>query len=327
MTRSAADIGSSDDAAQSDSRCPACGRPLVRLVRGRCPLCDYLIEQEPVTSNDQTPYTRSEHFGRRAWWSMCIWMWGAGAGRLGHLALMQTSPAARRFSRVNVVLLAATVAVCWVWLGGWHSVRIVPGPIDEATVNPSGWGWFLLASTPADAPPLPDDAGRTVAWWWNPPTAILGAACALAWSLILGWLLQAILRRGVERSLRPSFRRQGRLGAALRYSTAWVIPLIVVGLVLLLLPLCRLAAVADWPVKLPESFVFVPAAVVAAFALSMGWFGLVRLGATVPVRTRGRVVLFCGLWAPLIAAALVVGSFVGLARLLEVISPVLRFQW
>ena len=258
---------------------------------------------------------------------MCKWVWGAGSGRLAHLALMQASPASRRFSRINVALVCLTAMVCWSWLGGWQPVRVVPGATDSAAQSPAGKGWLLLASAPPGGQPRPGGAGRIVAWWWNPLAAMLGAGLALFAAVILGWLLLAVLRAGVERSLRRRYRGQERLQAALRYGTAWAVLLIPAGLILLALPICRMAAVADWPVQPPESFVYVPAAVAAAFALLMFWFGLIRTAATVPVRTRGRVVLFCGLGMPLVAAALTAGSFVGLSKLLEVLGQTLEIQW
>ena len=329
MSESTTDLGSRRGLPRAETRCPACGQPLARLVRGRCPLCDYPVEDEPVTGQDRTPYAQSGHYGRRAWWAMCKWIWGAGAGRLAHLALMQSSAASRRFGRVNAALVVLTVAVCWLWLSGWHAVRVLPGTEDGEALTPSGKGWLLLAPTSGEAPAPagPPQGGRIVSWWWNPPQALLGSFLAFAGGVILAWLLLAILRAGVERSLRRRYRGQERLGAALRYSTAWAVPLIPAGLILLPLPLCRLAAVAGWRVQPPETFVYVPAAVVAAFGVLMWWFGLIRTASTVPVRTRSRVVLFCGLWMPLIGAVLAAGSFVALLRLQDMLTRVLRLQW
>ncbi|MHC4066987.1 MAG: hypothetical protein ACYSUI_21125, partial [Planctomycetota bacterium] len=149
MSESTTHPGTHRDLPGPDARCPACGQQFTRLVRGRCPLCDYLIEDEPVTGEDLTPYAQSGQYGRRAWWVMCKWVWGAGAGRLAHLALMQASPASRRFSRVNLALVALTVAVCWLWLGGWHAVKVVPGVLQAARTSPSGKGWFQVALAPA----------------------------------------------------------------------------------------------------------------------------------------------------------------------------------
>ena len=136
MSESTTDVGSRPGLPRAETRCPACGQPLARLVRGRCPLCDYPVEDEPVTGEDRTPYAQSGQYGRRAWWAMCKWIWGAGAGRLAHLALMQSSAASRRFGRVNAALVVLTVAVCWLWLSGWHAVRVLPGTEDgEARPN------------------------------------------------------------------------------------------------------------------------------------------------------------------------------------------------
>lgn len=308
-------------------RCPACGQQLTELVRGRCPLCDYAIADEPVTNEDHTPYAESDHYGRRAWWGMCKWLWGAGAGRLAHLGLMRSSRASRRFGRINLLLLSVAAAVCCLSLSGWHAVKVVPDATDNAPQSPSGRGWCQVVSMPAGTPIRHDGPGRIVAWWWNAPQALIGSAMAFVGALVLMAVLMAVLRRGVERSLRPRYRGQERLRAALGYATAWGLPLILAGLILALRPICRAAALADWPVQPPETLVYVPAAVIAGLGVFMSWFGLMRLASTVPVRSRRRVSLFCGLWMPLIVVALIGGSAWGLLLLHDVAASALQLQW
>jgi len=309
------------------ARCPACGHRLTELVHGCCPLCDYVIADEPVTNADHSPYAESEHFGRKAWWAMCTWVWGAGAGRLAHLGLMRPSPASRRFGRINLLLLALVVAVCGLTLSGWHAVEIVPDAPDNAPQSPSGKGWYELASLPAGTPIGHSGPRRIIAWWWNPPQALIGAALAFLAALILMAVLMAILRLGLERSLKRRYRKQGRLAAALSYATAWSLPLIPAGLILALLPVCRLVAVADWPVQPPETIVYGLAAAMALLGVFMWWFGLLRLAATVPVRSRRKAAALCGLWMPLIAAALIAGSVWGLSLLHDAGTLSLHMQW
>ena len=309
------------------ARCPACGQRLTELVRGRCPLCDYAVVDEPVTTADHTPYAESEHYGRKAWLGMCGWVWGAGSQRLAHLGLMQSSPASRRFRRANLLLMAATVAVCCLSLSGWHAVEVVPDATDNEPQTPAGRGWYQVASLASSTAVRNTEAGRIVAWWWNPPQALAAAALGLTTTLAMSAVLMAILRRGVERSLRRPYRGQQRLAAALGYATTWGLPLIPAGLILALLPLCRVAALADWPIKPPAAVVYVSAAVIAAAGIASWLFGLVRLATTVPVRSRRAVAMFCGLWMPLIAAALIVGSMWGLLAAWGILVPALDLGW
>lgn len=324
MTGSTADLKTVRDL---PARCPACGHRLTELVRGRCPLCDYAIVDQPVTNEDHAPYAESEHYGRKAWWGMCMWLWGAGGGRLAHLGLMRSSPASRRFGRINLLLLALAAAVCSFSLSGWHGVPFVPDAPDNEPQSPSGRGWCQAASMSAETPIRQDGPRRIIAWWWNVPQALVGSALAFVAALVLMALLMAVLRRGVERSLQRRYRGQQRLAAALGYATAWGLPLIPAGLILALLPICRVAAVADWPVQPPETIVYIPVAVVALLGVFMWWFGLLRLAWTVPVRSRRTVALFCGLWMPLIAAVLIAGSIWGLLRLREAGAAALQLQW
>ncbi len=297
-------------------------------MRGRCPLCEYQIEDEPVTAEDTTPYAQIEKPGRREWWMMTKWVWAAGAGRLSHLSLMRASPAARRYAGKTLNLVVLVGAICWLALTGWHAVNLLPVEAGGDPTEPVGRGWCTLASAPARTPVPSANPSRVIAWWWNPPLAASGAVAALVWGLILGRLLLVILRRGVERSLTERYRGQERLSAALCYSTAWAMPLVPAGLVLALLPLSRLAMVGDWPIKPPTVFMYVPAAVVAGFGAFMVWFGLIRLAMTVPVRARTRAVVFCGLGMPLIAAVLILGSIWGLGRLqTDLLTYWLQVQW
>ncbi len=308
------------------ARCPACGHPTDRLVRGRCSLCHYQIEDEPVTAADATPYAQCPRPTRRDRRRMLWWTWSAGAGRLSHLSLMQVSPAARHFARKNLNGVILTGALCWLTLTGWHAVRALPVEAGGQPPAPAGYGWLRLAASPGPVPA--GDPTRVIAWWWNPPLASAGALVALILGLLISRLLLRILRRGVESALLPKYRGQQRLSAALHYATAWLYPLIPAGLVLAVSPLCGLAAVADWPVQVPVTAAYSLAALLGGAAGIMVWFGLIRLAATVPVRSRTRVVVFCAVGMPLIAAALVGGPAWGLWWLqTRHLTAWLQLQW
>ncbi|MCP4249816.1 MAG: hypothetical protein GY778_22465 [bacterium] len=290
-------------------------------------MCDHPVEDEPVTGPDLTPYAKSERFGRRAWWSMSKWVWTAGAERIAHLALMQDSPAARRFSRVNAGLLIVVAAVCGLALGGWHAVKLIPGAPEASAPAPSGQGWRLVVTAPTGTASSRATPGLIVAWWWNPLQAATTMAVGAVVALLLSWVLMALLRTGVESALRRRYRGQERLASALRYSTAWAIPLAPAGLILALWPLWRVADVGNWSVQPSEAAAYVPAVVIAAFSLLLWWLGLIRLGLTVPVPTRRRVAVFVGLIMPLIAAGVIGGTLVGLSRLHGLIDRHWPLHW
>ena len=259
---------------------------------------------------------------------MTKWMWTAGAGWLSHLSLMRASPAARRYAWRSLLAVAMTGAICWLALTGWHAVTMLSVEAGGQSPEPVGRGWVTLATVPTGTVYLAHNPSRVIAWWWSPAQASIGAACALIWGFVICMFLLGVLRRGVERTLLPQYRGQHRLSAALCYSAAWAMPLVPAGLILALLPLCRLAAVGEWLVQPPPTFVYVPAAVVAGLAAVMLWFGLIRLALTVPVRARTRVVLFCGLGMALITAALTLGSVWGLRWLqTNLLSPWLQLLW
>jgi hypothetical protein len=258
---------------------------------------------------------------------MTKYIWGAGDGRLSHLSLMRASPAARRYARRTLYPVVLVGAICWFALTGWHGVKAISVEAGGQARQPTGSGWYALATAPLEVGEATSNPSRITAWWWNPPLAFLGSLAALVWGYILYRLLLAIVRVGVERSLLPRYRGQQRLSAAVYYAVAWSVPLVPAGLILILLPLCRLAEVSDWLIRPPTAFVYVPAAVLGGFAVFMGWFGLVRLAATVPVRARTRVFLFCGLWMPLIAAILTAASIWGLGWLQQTTAARLQLQW
>jgi len=308
-------------------RCPACGHRLPQPLPERCPLCDFQVSEEVVTAEDRTPYALSERYGRKAWWATWRWLWGAGRERLGHLGLMRSSSASRRFARVVLARFAAVLTLCALALAGWHAVT--PTSLEEA-INPggpSGRGWLPVARAPEELAPRLAAHGGVAALWWNPAQALVGATIVLVTVLVLGKLMSCSLRRGVERSLGRRHRGQMRLSAALEYAAAWSVPLIPAALVLALLPLCRVAAVADWMVQPGAAVVYVPAGALAALGVLAWWFGVARLALTVPVAARRRVFLFSVIWFPLGCAVVLAGVVLGWLSLRDRLVPLLGLQW
>lgn len=308
-------------------RCPACGRPLVNLTSGRCPICDFAVADEPVTGEDRSPYAQSTASRRRAWWGMCRWVWGAGRERLGHLALMRSSAASRRFARATVVRLALTSAVCCLLLSGWHAIEPLPGVAEVEHSTPTGKGWLPVAEATAESLDGRIRRGEAVALWWNALQGGIGAALAIIWAAILARLLSVFLAKGVETSLGKQHRGQGRLTAALCYSAAWAVPLLPAGLLLALSPISEVAELAGWSFQPPALLFFAAAAVLGALGLLAWWFGLIRLATTVPVRSRRRVLFFCMIWVPLVGTTLLAAPAWGMWYLRDLLIPVLHLQW
>ncbi|MFQ5491403.1 MAG: hypothetical protein ACE5GE_11845 [Phycisphaerae bacterium] len=308
---------------QQAKRCPACGQPLTDLVRGRCPLCEYQVTAESITAPDTTPFGQAEEPRRRQWWAQTVYVWSAGAGRLSHLSLMRTSKNSARYFRRTLALLVMTATLCGLALTGWHAVRPLPVEAGGQAPQPSGIGWMRVTLNPIPS----GQPTQVVACWWNLPQAVIGAAVAMLESVVLAYLLLAVLRRGTESALLKAYRGQQRLSAAFHYAVGWAVPLIPAGVILALLPLTRVAQVGRWAIVPPAAVIYVPAVVLAGFGVIMGWFGLVRLASTVPVRTRRRVVVFCGLVMPLVGALLAAGAVWGLLWVQSALAERMQLQW
>lgn len=103
------------------SRCPACGQR-VDSAAARCSLCDFNFGEDRVTGADVTPYAKAYAQGDPGWRTMCRWVWSSGSERLQHVALIRVSAAARRFARINALLLALGIAGFQATRVGWHAV-------------------------------------------------------------------------------------------------------------------------------------------------------------------------------------------------------------
>ena len=202
-------------------RCPACGQQLESSA-DRCPLCELQLGDDPITGDDVTPYARAHVQGLRGWPGMVTWVWSAGAGRLKHLALMRSSAASRRFARVNVLLFALGVAMSQWSMVGWKWVYPrTHSDGAEASVNPTGAGWFQVASIPRS---LTLERGADVPsdLWWNPAQSLIAVPLAGVLALFMIWWVGVLTRTGAAWFHRRPYRKQRRLAAAIQYSAAWV---------------------------------------------------------------------------------------------------------
>ncbi len=293
-------------------RCPACGNRFEQPAPPKCDLCGFEIDGGSATGADLTPYAQAYARGEGAWLRMLEWVWFAGSERIRHAALLRASAASRRFAQLNCVLLAVAVTIvqlinpqtCW----HWSKARNVE-PTDA-----SGWVQVAVASQPTLA-----GSQAPVALWWSVPQAAMTAALSLATALFVIWLTLVILGLLIEAAHLPNYRGEYRMSAAMHYSTAWVIPLVVAALIAGLSPLGYAGDItgASWTPS--PATIQIAAGTVGGLGLFLWWFWLVRVAVAAPIRTRTRVATFFAVGVPLVAAAMATGWYVGLWRLSEVL--------
>lgn len=307
-------------------RCPACGQRVEPPLPARCPLCDFDFRDDRVTGMDVTPYAKAYSLGEPGWQRMSEWVWFAGRERLKHLALMRTSAASRRFALLNILLLAAGLSLFQATLVGWKWVTGLPVIEPTGSTEPAGSGWIHLAAAPR---PLPPDRApeMPVDLWWNPVQTVIAAATAGIAGLLAIWLVLLLVRLGVRRAHIPPYRKEGRMTAAMHYSTAWGIPIFVGAIILGLSPVSFAGTMVQWRWCPPQRVFVLAAAVLAGFGVAMWWFWLGRLGTTAPARTRGRVIAFFAVGAPLIVVLMAAGLWWGLPLLYDPLFKALNLAF
>ncbi len=303
-------------AARSEvKRCPACGQRRGDEGSFECVLCGFRFYDHRSTSDDTTLYAEAYSREKRGWWAMCRWVYFASASRTKHLGLMRTSMASRHFERVNLVLLSFGLAVFAFTEYGWVRASVSLSSPDSA--SPTGAGWFSLVNA-SRHPAAGHPTDVVVDLWWNPAQAIL----AVGFGVALGWLcLRAMLfliQWGVTLSHRREYRHDLRMTAAIKYGTAWFVPLLAAAGVLLLRPICFVGEVAGWRWPPSEASLTLVAGVLAGFGAAMWWFWSVRLGVAAPTDTRASVATFYAIGVPLLAG----GAALAWRRSLEYITTV-----
>lgn len=304
-------------------RCPGCGQRLSRPAPPRCPLCDLDFGDDRVTDVDATPYARAyaeEEFG---WRAMLNWVWYARTERLKHLALMRSSAASRQFRLINLSILALLFGIFLLTQAGWH--RTFAPPVAEAAVEtkPQGDAWRRIAGLPRPLPrELPPD--RVVDLWWNPAQSGLALAVGMPAAYIVLFILLGVLQRLITLAHRPPYRRDGRMTAAVHYSTGWFVPMGVSAGLLLTLPVSYVLDLHRTSWAPPTEFSLLAAAVFTAFGLVLWWFWLMRLGTTAPPRTRVRVVAMMALAPPSVVIGAAAGWWYGTRWLLDLLVEKLR---
>lgn len=303
-------------------RCPACGEPVHAPIPDACSLCGFRFSDASVTSADFTPYSQAYVEGKRRYFRMIAWVWRAGGARLRHLALVQSSAASKHFATIHLVWISIVVFLLELTRAGWHSVSGTgAGPFQ-----PSSEGWFRLGGMerpfPAGVP-----TSRTADLWWSPAQALVAGVLALLLAPLALLLMHKLIRAAISISYPVRYRDEFRMSAGMHYATAWFLPAILGGLLVLLRPWAFYGnAQAAGPV-IADGTIVVLAATPAVFSFIGWWFSLVRMGFAAPQRCRSRVVAALGAIAPLIVAGVCVGWWFGFPLLVGLIYELLHIQF
>jgi len=276
------------------------------------------VDGDATTGGDVTPYARAYARGERGWWRMMEWVWFAGGDRIRHAALLRSSAASRRFVRINCLLLALGMTVFQLTQVGWRVSSNDEGePVEGA-------GWILAAS--AQQGPAAEESSPTHLWW-NPPQAALTGSIGLVTAIFVICVTLKLLAVFTEAAHRSDYRGQYRMTAAIHYSTAWLIPVFVGAILLGFLPLAYCGDVAGWSWHPSRKSILIAGGAVTGLGFCLGWFWLVRVSATAPVRTRTRVATFFAIGFPVIVGGAACGWHLGLMKLYEVLMPVFELDF
>lgn len=315
----------SHDSRTDRRRCPACGQKLDPAAPDECPLCHYRFDRGSSTSDDGTPYAAAYADGRPGWWEMVRWVYAAREIRLKHLALMRVSAAARHFARTGVLWGSIGVA-CFEWTRqGWRWAEQPAGAsLRDRAFRPVGDGWFHIASSPrVETAPA---AGPTTELWWNAAEALLAAPLAVVMGIASGLILLTMIRGLVARAHGPTLRADRRMGAALCYSVAWIVPLVAAAGVIALRPLAYAGGVAQWFWYPPQPVIDGMAGVTAIGGIVLWWFWLFRTAMTAPAAPRAGVVLATAGIAPLLVGAGGTLWYFGFPRVCEAVFRAMGLQ-
>ncbi len=242
---------------------------------------------------------------------MCEWVWYSGGGRLKHLALMRTSPASRRFATVNLLLISIALGLVETSMGPWRWVTASPALEPTGSTLPAGAGWLHVAAAPR--PILPNQPREAaVDLWWNPARTVIGFLAAVIAGVAVSWLALKLIQIGVHLAHRSPYRNESRMTAAIDYSTAWSIPLVLAAVVIGLRPIAYVGTMARWAWYPSDRGFILAAAVLAAIGVILWWFWLIRLGMMAPPKTRARVEAFFLAGSPLVIAAMTAAWWFGL---------------
>jgi len=244
---------------------------------------------------------------------MCRWTFAASNARLSYLSLVRLSPASRRFARNNLLLFALAATCLQLTHAGWQRI-LATGPEDtDRTADIRTAGWYELGTSELD-PSASNNTGRSFNIRWNPAITFTTAAVTFFVALVIGWWWLRWVDWGAQAALGRSRREEGRLSCALRYSTAWLVPVCAPAMLILLRPLWYLNEARGWNLFPQTIVLYLPVVIVTALGMILWWLWLIRLSLTVPLQVRTRVLIWYTMAAPVLGIALVGGAGYGLHR-------------
>lgn len=299
-------------------RCSACGHRLAVPAPPACDLCGFQLDDNSTIGADVTPYARAYSVGERGWWRMCEWVWFASGDRIRHAALMRASAASRRFAQINCLMLALAMTLFHFPQVGWHSSLL--GDADPATGN----GWTQVAALPLGRVV---QASTPTQLWWNFPQSALAGSLGLISATLTIWLTMLLIRACVEGAHRSGYRGEYRMTAALHYCTAWVFLVLAGAWLLGSLPLAHAGTIAQWGWCPSAASLQIAGGALSGIGVLLGWFWLVRVSASAPVRTRTRVVTFFSVGLPLIVVGVAVGWHLGMIKLYDLLMPLFDLNY
>ncbi len=208
------------------------------------------------------------------------------------------------------MLLAAGLGLLLATQYGWRAVSAAPGIEATGSIKPQGRGWLHVAAMPN--PYRVTAVASPVDLWWNVPQAVIAGVAGFVGGLLLLWIAFVMIHGGVQAAHAPRYRGEGRMTAALHYSTAWSVPLLVAAMLLVMRPVSQIGDISRWAWHPSRYALDLMAGMIAAITFVFWWFWLLRLGSAAPAETRTRVEWFFGLGVPVLVASGAVGWWYGL---------------
>jgi hypothetical protein len=236
---------------------------------------------------------------------------------------MRTSTAAKRFATLNIIVTAMALGLLLATEAAWSSSATANAVGGDVLVKPRGSGWLAVVGASA----IGSNGASVNALWFNPARAIIAGVVGLISALLAMWFVLAFVRWGSERAHMDRYRGEQRISAALLYSTAWLGPVFVAALILSIHSLAWIGEAAGWGWCPTHRTITLIAGVVASVSAVMWWFWLVRLSATAPPDTRGRVMGFFAIGSPLIAIGLTLCWWLGNRKLSDPVFDLLNMSF
>jgi hypothetical protein len=255
---------------------------------------------------------------------MAEWIWFATSDRIKHIALMRASAASSRFGRVHLLLIAFALGALCAAMTGFRLVSQEPAFEPSGTIHPRGDGWIHVVESIHKANLALD---RSADLWWNPTQTGISFITGSAVGLLLLALSLFLIRAGMTVAHAAGYRGEQRMTAALHYSTAWMIPALIAGTLIILRPITLAGVLREWRFTPTDSAIRLTSGVIASIAGVLWWFWLIRMGFTAPPDSRNRVAAFFAIGVPLIIAIVGAAWWFGLTYLHQTLFKALQLDF